>query len=461
MNYSQTSDSRAAAERFLSFVNSSPSPYHAADSAKRLLQKNGFVELKEKSSWDSIIQPNGLYYFTRNGSSLIAFAVGGKYKAGNGFNIIGAHTDTETSIQENSSRIFKSRSPNLWRWSLVLNLGVAGSVMIDDGESFKPALVNIKKPILYIPNLAIHLDRSVGESFKFNKETHLYPMLALASKQLNSSDSSSKATTGNVTPNSIESKHHPIFLSLIAEELGVDADLDLSLYDVNPAIIGGACDEFLFSARLDNLNSSFCATEALIKSVANTKKLENDERVWMIGLFDHEEIGSRSAYGAESTLLADTIKRLQINGSTTAYEVSLANSFLVSADMAHAIHPNYSEKHEDNHSPQMNAGIVIKINANQRYATTSATSALFKKIAANHNIPVQEFVVRNDSPCGSTIGPLISSNLGIRTIDVGNPMLSMHSVRETMGTDDVQHSIQLFEAFLTEFSELDRNIDSY
>ncbi|OMH81986.1 putative aspartyl aminopeptidase [Zancudomyces culisetae] len=178
----------------------------------------------------------------------------------------------------------------------------------------------------------------------------------------------------------------------------------------------------------------------------------------MIALFDNEEIGSRSAYGADSMLLESTLRRLNAFGSPCAFEECIANSFLISADMAHAIHPNYSEKHEENHAPKMNGGIVIKINANQRYATTYATSLALKVLAKRHQLPIQEFVVRNDSPCGSTIGPLISSNLGIRTIDVGNPMLGMHSIRETMGTDDVKFSIDLFKAFFHEFTELDSKI---
>ncbi|PVU98728.1 hypothetical protein BB559_001340 [Furculomyces boomerangus] len=311
-----------------------------------------------------------------------------------------------------------------------------------------------------IPSLAIHLDRTANEAFKFNNETHLTPMLATVAKVCNHGEKSLEKDSATISSNTnSQMKHHPILLQKIAKNLGVEVsqirDFELCLYDTQLSVIGGICDEFIFSPRLDNLNSSFCSVEGFIDSLQESKSLDNDTNVWMVALFDNEEIGSKSAYGADSTLLDSTLKRLQIGGNLTSFEQTVANSFLVSADMAHAVHPNYFEKHEDNHAPQMNQGLVIKVNANQRYATTSATSAILKVIAEKHDLPLQEFVVRNDSPCGSTIGPLISANLGIRTIDVGNPMLAMHSIRETMGSDDVHTSIEIFKAFFKEFSEVD------
>ncbi|OMJ21272.1 Aspartyl aminopeptidase [Smittium culicis] len=418
------------AEKFIDFVNSSPSPFHAVDSVKKTLSKNGFKELSEKHSWNECIRPNGRYYFSRNGSTVVAFAVGGNYKPGNGFNMIGAHTDSPclklkpVSMKQNNGYLkvgVQTYGGGLWHTWFDRDLSVAGVVMVESEGHFTQTLVRID-------------DLNYGAESQGNKEE----------MEVNSD-----------TP----LNHHAILLKKIADTLKIKVsqirDFELCLYDTQPSAIGGICNEFIFSPRLDNLNSSYCAIEALVRSTKNSEALSSDNRIWLAALFDNEEVGSRSAYGADSSLLDNFIRRLQVNGSFASFEESIANSFLISADMAHAIHPNYPEMHEENHAPAMNKGMVIKVNAGQRYATTSATSTMIKVIAEKHNLNIQQFVCRNDVPCGSTIGPLISSNLGVRTIDVGNPMLSMHSIRETMGTDDVSSAISLFKAFYTEFTELD------
>ncbi|OLY85790.1 Aspartyl aminopeptidase [Smittium mucronatum] len=455
------------AEKFVEFVNDSPSPFHAVHNVKKTLLKNGFKELSEKNSWDDSLKPNGRYYFTRNGSTIVAFAIGGKYQPGNGINLIGAHTDSPVlkvrlkpvSLKKGSGYLkvgVQTYGGGLWHTWFDRDLSVAGVVMVESEGRFTQTLVRIDEPILRIPNLAIHLDRNINDGFKFNNETQLVPILATVEKAISETED---VKVGEEASSDASLNHHPILLRKIAKTLKIQVsqirDFELCLYDTQPSTIGGICKEFIFSPRLDNLNSSYCAIEALVRSTKSSDSLSSEDRIWMAALFDNEEIGSRSAYGADSSLLDNTIRRLQSNGSHTSFEQTVANSFLVSADMAHAIHPNYPEKHEEDHAPAINKGMVIKINANQRYATTSVTSTMFKTIAKNHGLPIQVFVVRNDVPCGSTIGPLISSNLGIRTIDVGNPMLSMHSIRETMGTDDVSSAINIFKAFYTDFSELD------
>ncbi|PVU91832.1 hypothetical protein BB561_004183 [Smittium simulii] len=458
-------------DRFIEFMNASPSPYHAVESAKERLKKYFFTPLSEKSSWENTVKPNGRYYFTRNGSTIVAFAVGGKYKPGNGVNIVGAHTDSPClklkPISKKTGAGYlkvgvQTYGGGLWHTWFDRNLALAGVVMIEDACGLRQQLVRISDPIAYIPNLAIHLDRTQTDAFRFNNETHLVPILATVAKDLNSGVCSTKNDDVNTLDDSIEKKHHTVLVEKLASLVGVDpkhiVDFDLCLYDQNPCMLGGIYKEFIHSGRLDNLNSSFCAIEALVQSVEECQSLSDDDRIRMVALFDNEEVGSRSAYGADSSLLTDTIHRLQVGGDNSSYEIACANSFLISADMAHAVHPNYPEKHEENHSPMMNKGIVIKINAGQRYCTTTATSAMIKMLANNNNICYQEFVVRNDMPSGSTIGPLMSSNLGIRSIDVGNPMLSMHSIRETMGVDDVATAINLFKAFFIEFSKLDRRV---
>ncbi|KAK9686688.1 hypothetical protein K7432_015069 [Basidiobolus ranarum] len=453
----------AHATEFLDFVNQSPSPFHAVEESKKKLEKVGFIELKERDSWGDKVEPNGKYFFTRNKSSLIAFAVGGKFIQGNGVSIIAAHTDSPclkikpVSKKEKFGYLqvgVQTYGGGLWHTWFDRDLSVAGRVMVEseDGKHISK-LVRVEKPILRIPNLAIHLvDRTSGEAFTFNKETHLTPVLATSAKVLNE----------KVTGKEEVEKHHSVLVELLANELSITGerikDLELCLYDTQPSVIGGALDEFIFSPRLDNLMMSHCSITALIRSLENDTTLAEDTCIRMVALFDNEEIGSKSAYGADSHLLEATLRRLQAGKNPTAFEESIHKSFLVSADMAHAVHPNYSEKHEENHRPAMHKGLVIKVNANQRYATTAATSLEIKALAKKHGIPVQEFVVRNDMACGSTIGPILSAKLGMRTIDVGAPQLSMHSIREMCGTEDVQHSIQLFNAFFQEYQHLDQKI---
>ncbi|ORX78702.1 aspartyl aminopeptidase [Basidiobolus meristosporus CBS 931.73] len=443
--------SLAYAQDFLDFVNNSPSPFHAVEESKKKLEGAGFVEIKEKESWAGLIKQNGKYFFTRNKSSIIAFAVGGKFVQGNGVSIMKPISKKE---KEGYLQVgVQTYGGGLWHTWFDRDLSVAGRVMVanEDG-SYQSRLVRIARPILRVPNLAIHLDRGSGENFTLNKETHLTPVLATAAKALNSKAVESQGSDEM-------SKHHSVLIELLAKELGVSGekiqDFELCLYDTQPSAIGGAMDEFIFSPRLDNLLMSHCSIDALINSL---ESLSEDANIRMVTLFDHEEIGSQSAYGANSHLLEATLRRLQSGENTTGFEESIHKSFMISADMAHAVHPNYPEKHEENHRPAMHKGLVIKVNANQRYATTSATSLAIKALAKSHHIPLQEFVVRNDMGCGSTIGPILSAKLGMRTIDVGAPQLSMHSIREMCGTEDVKQSIQLFTAFFEEYQQLDSKI---
>ena len=269
-------------------------------------------------------------------------------------------------------------------------------------------------------------------------------------------------------------RHHPYIVELIAEEAGVSSssvvDFEIILYDTHQSTIGGLNDELIFSARLDNLEMSYCAVEGLINSVS-TSSLGNEPNIRLISLFDHEEIGSTTAQGADSNLLPSVIRRLSVLSAsgkasvtadlidtTTAYEQTVSSSFLISADMAHSVNPNYSAKYEPDHKPEMNKGTVIKINANSRYATNSPGIVLLQEIAHRAEVPLQLFVVRNDSSCGSTIGPMLSASLGTRTLDLGNAQMSMHSIRETSGVYDVAYGIKLFQSFFTHFSELEGKI---
>ncbi|KAI9476156.1 MAG: peptidase M18 [Benjaminiella poitrasii] len=456
------------AEDFVEFVNNSPSPFHATFEAAKLLKAAGFKEIKERDSWnDGLIERQGKYYFTRNGSAIIAFQVGGKYNPGNGFSILGAHTDSPCLKVKPISKKEKSGylevgvqlyGGGIWHTWFDRDLSVAGRVVVEQQDgTFKHTLVKVDRPILRIPTLAIHLDRTANENFSFNKETQLAPILATAIK----TELSGVKVTDGVEA---EESHHPLLIRILADEMKVEPsqirDFELALYDTQKSVIGGACNEFIFSPRLDNLEMSYCSIRALIEA----KDIESDENIRMAALFDNEEVGSMTAHGADSNLLPVTLQRLANTKvvdalkdvSLTAFEESIHKSILVSADMAHAVNPNYADKHEENHRPQMHKGTVIKVNANQRYATTAITSLVLKELAKKHQIPIQEFVVRNDSSCGSTIGPMLSAKLGLRTVDIGNPQLSMHSIRETGGTDDVKHAIDLFKVFYQEFAVLEQ-----
>ncbi|CAO3649828.1 unnamed protein product [Cunninghamella echinulata] len=428
----------------IEYINKSPSPFHATHEASELLKKAGFQEIKERDSWNNgVLKPNGKYYFTR------------------------AHTDSPclklkpVSNKEKSNNIIvgcQTYGGGIWHTWFDRDLSVAGRVLVEQQDgTFKHSLVKVDRPLLRIPTLAIHLDRTANDGFKFNKETQLAPILATSVKA---------ALSGIEKQDDVEAEksHHPLLVRILADELNCKPsqihDFELALYDTQGSAIGGACNEFIFSPRLDNLEMSFVSIQALIEA----KGLEKDKNIRLVALFDNEEVGSLTAHGADSNLLPTTLQRLAntevlgMTASSTAFEEAITKSILISADMAHAIHPNYSDKHEDNHRPLMHNGTVIKINANQRYATTAVTTLVLKELAKKHTIPIQEFVVRNDSSCGSTIGPMLSAKLGLRTIDIGNPQLSMHSIREQSGVDDVKHSIVLLTAFFEEFADLESKI---
>lgn len=327
------------------------------------------------------------------------------------------------------------------------------------------------------------------ETFSFNKETQLFPIAGMIAAELNRTGQSDSAASGDAEKSAaaegengefsplkaITERHHPHIVELIAAEAGVKADnvldFEMILFDTQKSCLGGLLEEFIFSPRLDNLNSSYCATAGLIESVADDSALDDESTIRLIALFDHEEIGSTTAQGADSSMLPGIIRRLSVLPSgageadaSTAYEQTLSTSFLLSADMAHGVHPNWSAKYENDHRPEINKGPVIKINANARYATNSPGIVLLQEVArkaaenGGEGVPLQLFVVRNDSSCGSTIGPMLSAALGARTLDLGNPQLSMHSIRETGGTYDVTHSIRLFKSFFQHYASTSQTI---
>ncbi|GAA5902125.1 hypothetical protein JCM6882_006707 [Rhodosporidiobolus microsporus] len=495
----------APAQGFVDFVNASPTPFHAVAECVGRLERAGFVRLHERDPWNGKLAHGGKYFVTRNQSSIMAWTVPpapekeAAEKKPFGISIVGCHTDSPRFIVKPVSKREKvgfaqvgveTYGGGLWATWMDRDLGIAGRVTLSgvDGASsstFTNHLVNVREPILRMPTIAIHLDRTQNESFKYNPETQQVPILALANKELNKHFAEENNSTVDVSfadPLDITSHHHPILLHTVARQLGEQLgtqitpqqihDFELSLYDVQPATIGGALNEFIFSARLDNLFSSYAALEGLIAS--SQSSAPSDGRVSMIALWDHEEIGSVSAFGAESNFLESVIERVAVafkedgESEAEAYQRTLASSFLLSTDVAHSVHPGFVDKHEENHRPLINSGIVIKTNSKQRYATNSQTVFPLRRVAAEAQVPLMEFVVRNDVACGKLLGrfsiiqnianlllgPLVAK-IGLRTVDIGAPILSMHSIREMGGTRDMALLLQLYEVFFEKFGNVD------
>ncbi|KAF3921889.1 hypothetical protein ABW20_dc0100259 [Dactylellina cionopaga] len=502
-----SSTSKAFAQGLIDFINASPTPFHAVDTAKKALLKAGFSEIRERDAWAGKVLSGGKYFLDRNGSSIVAFAVGKLWKPGNPMSIVGAHTDScalrlkPVSKRTTEGNTFlqvgvESYGGGLWHTWFDRDLGMAGRAMVRQKDgNIVSKLVKVDKPILRVPTLAIHLDRQ--EKFEFNKETQLFPILGLIAAELNKDGPAAAEEDKKDTEmaedkpfaplSAITERHHPSIVKLISDATESQPedvlDFEMVLYDTQKGCLGGLNDELIFSARLDNLEMTYCAIEGLITSLEAPDALDQESGIRIIAGFDHEEIGSNTAQGADSNLLPAIVRRLSVlsgdkdydfasvssnastssadhlfSATTTYFEESLIKSFLVSADMAHSVHPNYPAKYESHHRPEMNKGTVIKINANARYATNSPGIVLVQECAREAGVPLQLFVVRNDSSCGSTIGPMLSAKMGMRTLDLGNPQLSMHSIRETGGAHDVEHAIKLFKVFFERYTALESTI---
>ncbi len=404
----------------LEFLDQSPTPFHAVSQISQRLDAAGFRRLKEDEDWT--LGPNERIYVVRNGGSIVALRTGSD-SVGQGLRMVGAHTDSPCLRVKPQPELIEHGCLRLGvevYGGVLLNpwfdrdLSLAGRVHYRDGNGrIGSTLIAFEQPIAVIPSLAIHLDREANQNRSVNAQRDLPPLLATVA---------SDAT-------------RPDFRALLAarireEQPGTDVasvlDFELSFHDTQTAAVIGLDAQFIASARLDNLVSCFCGLEALLDSAQNVPAV--------LVCNDHEEVGSASSSGAAGPFLLSVLERL--SGPGEPLRRMLARSMMISADNAHALHPNFSDRHDGNHGPRLNGGPVIKVNANQRYASNSATQALFRNLAAELDLPVQSFVVRSDMACGSTIGPITASALGVRTLDVGVPQLAMHSVRELCGSED-------------------------
>jgi aspartyl aminopeptidase len=418
----------ATPEALLEFLNQARTPYHAAEAVTSRLRHAGYVELSEREPWS--LEPGMRAYVIRAGASVVAFEVGSKPPSEAGNLIIGAHTDSpnlrlKPNYELRGHRLFSvSVEPYggllLHSW-LDRPLGLAGRVVTTSGET---VLVSFDRALLTLPSLAIHLQRDVNQQgLVLNPQQHLRPLLGLDSD--------------GAAPHPLRELVTSTLTEALGQQLGSGATIstfDLCLFDVTTAAFVGDKSAFVASGRLDNLVSAYAGLEALLAEHPASEAT----RVFV--LYDHEEVGSRSFGGAQSTLLGDVLTRMAHRLAPTDPEASfraMAASLLLSADMAHAVHPNYAEKHDDLNRPALGAGPVLKTNAGQSYATDAVSAAAISAAATRAELELQRFVTRSDLPCGSTIGPLAAARQGIRTVDVGNPMLGMHSCRELCASSDV------------------------
>ncbi len=412
-------------------ITTSPSPYHAVARVSELLTQSDFVRV---SLFNSLPAAEGRY-FVAEGGTLVAWIQSDQ--APTSFSLVGAHTDSPNlrvrAAAEVASagwaqvgmEIYGGVLLNSW---LDRDLGLAGRVSVQAGDgTVEQRLLLDDRPLLRIPQLAIHLDRSIREKgLKLDPQSHMTPLWA----------------TGADEPGAVN--------EFVAEAVGAKPSeilsWDLMPFDVQaPAIVGRDAD-LIASARIDNLVSAFCGAHALV-TVADALDLSTGD-VPVLALYDHEEIGSESATGAAGAFLSALLERISAaTGADRADHLqALASSFVVSADGAHATHPNYVDKHEPNHHIEVNAGVVVKRNANQRYATDAASEGRFRSLCAASGVPIQTYIHRNDLPCGSTIGPITAGQLAASTVDVGVPQLAMHSIREMCGTADVDHLVTALRA---------------
>ncbi len=416
----------------LDFIKRSPTPFHAVRTMTEILEQSGFKRLNESDEWSvSINEPNQRYYITRNDSSIIAFELK-QSLVENGLRMIGAHTDSPCLKVKPNPEIINNNYLQLGvevYGGVLLNpwfdrdLSLAGRVSyLNEDGAIENQLIDLEKAIAVIPSLAIHLDRDANDKRTVNKQKHLPPVLMKL-------------------PEDNKADFKAMLLKIINAEQNNAVkvlDYELSFYDVQSPAVIGLHDDFIASARLDNLLSCYTGLMALIE--------DGGQQNTLLVCNDHEEVGSMSAAGAQGPFLKSVLDRLCGNDESSSRMI--ANSVMISADNAHGVHPNYADKHDGNHGPILNNGPVIKVNANQRYASNSETGALFKYLCELADVPVQSFVVRSDMACGSTIGPITASEIGVKTVDVGVPTFAMHSIRELAGRWDAFYLYRVFKQFI-------------
>jgi aspartyl aminopeptidase len=422
---------RTPAHELIDFIAASPTPWHAVASIEARLRANGYARLDEGDRWQLV--PQGRYYAVRGGGSLIAFVLGDRPLAQAGYRLVGAHTDSpglrlkprpalagdgmvRLAVEVYGGPILATFADR--------DLSLAGRVVVRTALGQETRLLRFERPLLRLPNLAIHMNRDVNEQgLKFNKQMELPLILGLSA-----ADDAAE-----------------YWCRLLADALPADAadvlSWDLAAYDVQRGSLWGADQEFIADSRLDNLASCHAALAALLAT-------EGPAATCVAAFFDHEEVGSESATGAGGSFVADVVARIAGQAGLDGEDRrrALARSFFVSADMAHAYQPNFPAAYEPGHKVAMNGGPVVKSNANQRYATDAESAARFMALCDRAGVPCQQYAHRGDLGCGSTIGPVVAAQLGIASVDVGSPLWAMHSLRESAGAHDHAYLIAALRA---------------
>lgn len=417
----------------LQYLNESPTAYHAVENAVTLLRAGGFQELKETESWSLL--KGGKYFVIKNGSALVAFAVGKGDLAKEGFRIIGAHTDSPClKIKPDACSVtpdgYVKVNVEIYGGAILSSwfdrpLAMAGRLIVREKGALREKLIQIDKPVFLIPNLCIHFNREVNEKGAYNKQTDLLPLFCMKEE-------------------GVEKEEY--LFQLIQEETGTEktdiVDYELFLYEYQKGIFTGKNQEFISASRIDDLSMVYAGLSALMQAKAGAA-------CQMLAAFDNEEVGSTTAQGANSGFMRHILNRICKNFGMTdeEYFQAVANSTSVSADLAHAVHPNYSDKHDTETRPVLGGGPVIKYSASQRYATTAASAAYFMEACERAGVPCQKFVNRNDIAGGSTIGPALSGLTTIPTVDMGAPILAMHSIREFGAVADMVDTELAFRAY--------------
>lgn len=436
-------------KQLLDFINKSRTAFQSVEEIKSILDGNGYTELKESSSWN--LNKGDKHYIIKNDSALIAFEVGNGELEESGFRLIGAHTDSPGfRIKPNAEMDVEGTyvklntevygGPILSTW-FDRPLSIAGRVTLKSDDVFKPEtrIVDINKPVLIIPSLAIHMNRSVNEGYQYNRQKDVLPLLTLK-------DDEEEKAFEECAKSNLEKNGY--LISLLGKTLNVDVknilDFDLFLYEYAEGSLVGLNEELISCGRLDDLWMVFAGLKALIdSSKINATKV-------LVAL-DNEEIGSLTSQGANSVILENILERISIGLKKDREEFrrALSNSIMISADLAHAVHPNYTEKCDPTNKPVLGGGPVLKIAASGSYSTDSYASGVFKGVCEKAGVPCQVFVNRSDMRGGTTIGPITAGKLNIPVIDMGAPLLSMHSIRELASVEDNEFTIKAFTQFFS------------
>ncbi|QSZ31231.1 hypothetical protein DSL72_000794 [Monilinia vaccinii-corymbosi] len=468
------------AEPFINFMTENPTVWHAIHYWENKLDKAGFTKLSPRESWNEKLKPNGRYYVNRNGTSLIAFSVGGAYKPGNGIAMVAAHSDSLTArLKPTSTKNNKAGYVQLGvaPYAGALNetwwdrdLGIGGRVLVKDEKtgSVSQRLVKLGWPIARIPSLAPHF--GVGMFGQNNKETQLVPIIGLDNSDIESLPSSSSPPK-EFQPSSLLgarssfiSTQPPKLVNLIAKELHIEnkeniVNWELELFDTQPAQLGGLDKEFIFAGRIDDKVCSWSSIEALLSSSGSAESKDSGI-ISLVALFDDEEIGSLLRQGARGNFLPGTVEQIVESFNHGQFSPNIlmetyAKSFLVSFDVTHAANPNFLEKYLEGHAPRLNVGLSIDADSNGHATTDSVSTAILQRLAEKSGQQLQTFMIRNDSRSGGTVGPMLSSKMGVRAIDVGIAQLSMHSIRATTGSKDPGLGAKMIEGVFKGWEEVD------